>query len=85
MERGNLILGRVVIIGLFVLNSIFKIIEECLKKLEGDLKERLVDVDEIIKFIGIVVFLGDEFVFEMNMWYGVKEFVSRWNGFLCFG
>lgn len=29
--------------------------------------------------------MGDEFVAEMNMWYGAKELASRWNGFPCFG
>ena len=29
--------------------------------------------------------LGDDFVAEMNMWYGAKELASRWNGFPCFG
>lgn len=84
-ERGNSILGRAATIGSSVSNSTFKTTEECLKKLEGDLKERLVDADEITKLTGIAASLGDEFVSEMNMWYGAKELASRWNGFPCFG
>ena len=29
--------------------------------------------------------MGDEFVSEMNMWYGANELACRWNGFPCFG
>ena len=84
-ERGNSILGRAATIGSSVSNSTFKTTEECLKKLEGDLQERSVDTDEITKVTGIATSLGDEFVTEMNMWYGAKELASRWNGFPCFG
>ena len=84
-ERGNSILGRAATIGSSVSNSTFKTTEECLKKLEGDLQERSVDTDEITKVTGIATSLGDEFVAEMNMWYGAKELASRWNGFPCFG
>ena len=80
-ERGNSILGRAATIGSSVSNSTFKTTEECLKKLEGDLQERSVDTDEITKVTGIATSLGDEFVAEMNMWYGAKELASRW----CFG
>lgn len=84
-ERGNSILGRAAKIGSSVSNSTFKTNEECLKKLEGDLQERSVDTDEITRVTGIATSLGDEFVAEMNMWYGAKELASRWNGFPCFG
>ena len=84
-ERGNSILGRAATIGSSVSNSTFKTNEECLKKLEGDLQERSVDTDEITRVTGIATSLGDEFVAEMNMWYGAKELASRWNGFPCFG
>lgn len=56
-ERGNSILGRAATIGSSVSNSTFKTTEECLKKLEGDLKERLVDADEITKLTGIAASL----------------------------
>ena len=52
-ERGNLILGRAATIGSSVSNSRFKTAEECLKKLEGDVKKRSVDTDEITKLTGI--------------------------------
>ena len=80
-EKGNSILGWAATIGSSVSNSTFKTTEECLKKLEGDLQERSVDTDEITKVTGIATSLGDEFVAEMNMWYGAKELASRW----CFG
>ena len=83
-ERGNSILDRAATIGSSVSNSTFKTTEECLKKLEGDFQERSVDTDEITKVTGIATSLGDEFVAEMNMWYGAKELASRWNGFPCF-
>ena len=44
-----------------------------------------VNTDEITKLTGIAASLGEEFVSEMNMWYGAKELASRWNSFLCFG
>ena len=49
------------------------------------MQERSVDTDEITRVTGIATSLGDEFVAEMNMWYGAKELASRWNGFPCFG
>lgn len=84
-ERGNSMLGRAASIGSSISNTTFKTAEDCITKLEGDLQERSVDQDEIKKIKSIATSLGDEFLAEMNMWYGAKELASRWNGFPCFG
>ena len=84
-ERGNSLLGRAATVGSSISNTTFKSADDCIKRLEGDLKERSVDPEEILKIKGIATSLGDEFVAEMNMWYGAKELASRWNGFPCFG
>lgn len=71
--------------GLFILNSIFKIFEDCLKKFEKDIEGRSIKSVEVINLKKLVILLGEDFIVEMNVWYGVKELVNRWNGFFFFG
>ena len=84
-ERGNSILGRAAAIGSSITNSSFKTFDDCVQKLESDLEDRSVNPEEIAKLKSIAVSFGDEFLAEMNMWYGAKELANRWNGFPCFG
>lgn len=84
-ERGNSILGKAATIGSSISNSTFKTSEDCLKKFESDLEERSIDPEEVSNLKEIAASLGDDFMAEMNMWYGAKELANRWNGLPCFG
>lgn len=84
-ERGNSILGHAATVGSTISNCTFKTFDACLAKLESELEERSVDHEGIEKVKNIASSLGDDFIAEMNMWYGAKELAKRWNGFPCFG
>lgn len=78
-------MGHAATIGSSISNSTFKTRDDFLAKLESDLEERSVNHEEVTKVKKIATSLGDDFMAEMNMWYGAKELANRWNGFPCFG
>lgn len=84
-ERGNSILGRAATVGSSISNSTFKTSEDCLKKFEKDIEGRSIKPVEVTNLKKLATSLGEDFTVEMNVWYGAKELVNRWNGFPSFG